>query len=86
MFNEIILFAAGIGFGVVWNALMCYLHLPYDEGYHKAKALTALIPDYDSWVGLNPLCVRLQMALLAQDFVKGIRIIEEFGNFHYSFN
>lgn len=59
--------------------MACLLQLPNEQNFEKAKKLTALIPEYDSWADLDPLCIRLQIALGAQDYDKALEIINDLG-------
>lgn len=59
--------------------MACLLQLPHNRGFAKAEKLTALIPEYESWADLDPLCIRLQMALGAQDYDKALEIINDIG-------
>jgi hypothetical protein len=47
--------------------MACLLQLPHDTGYQRAEKLSTMILEYDSWADQDPLCIRLQMALRAQN-------------------
>ncbi|KAI9558982.1 hypothetical protein GHT06_015771 [Daphnia sinensis] len=68
----------GIDSMVTWNAISCLLQLPHETGYQRAVKLSAMIPEYDSWVDQDLLCIRLQMALRGQEYDKAQQIIADF--------
>ncbi|EFX70324.1 hypothetical protein DAPPUDRAFT_328210 [Daphnia pulex] len=70
----------GIDSTVIWNAMTCLLQLPHDTGYQRAEKLSTLIPEYDSWSDQDPLCIRLQMALRAQNYDKALQITADLDN------
>lgn len=72
-------FVLGIDCTIVWNLMACLLQLPHDQGFDKAEKLTVMIPEYESWADLDPLCIRLQMALGAQNYEKALEIINDLG-------
>lgn len=80
-FALIDLLISGIDSTVIWNAMTCLLQLPHDTGYQRAEKLSTLIPEYDSWADQDPLCIRLQMALRAQNYDKALQITADLGTF-----
>lgn len=60
--------------------MACLLQLPHHKGFHRAQKLTSMIPEYDSWADLDPLCIRLQMALGAEDYDAALQITFDLGN------
>ncbi len=61
--------------------MACFLQLPHDAGYQRAEKLSTVIPEYDSWADQDPLCIRLQMALRAQNYDKALQITADLGTF-----
>ena len=64
--------------------MVCSLEaLPHPDGLKRAQELSNLIPQSlgisDQMVATNQLCIRLQMALLAGDDVKALRLIKDLG-------
>ena len=59
--------------------MSCFLQLPHETGFDKAQKLSLMIPEFDSWCEIHPLCVRLQMALRLQDYDKALQIATELG-------
>jgi len=59
--------------------MACLLQLPHDTGYQRAEKLSTMIPEYDSWTDRDPLCIRLQMALRAQNYDKALQITADLG-------
>ena len=59
--------------------MACLLQLPHDTGYQRAEKLSTMILEYDSWADQDPLCIRLQMALRAQNYDKALQITADLG-------
>lgn len=55
------------------------MEMPHPEGVCRAKELTLLIPEYESWEDQDFLCIRLQLYLLDSDYVKAASIVKIFG-------
>ena len=60
--------------------MACLLQLSDHDGFQRAQYLATMIPEYDAWADLDPLCIRLQMSLRTEDFDKALLVTIDLGN------